>query len=65
MLLVLGLFFLDAWLSAYLSPSESVLIKVNDYGEALPELIFLILTAPFILYHVYYSWHMAISGEIA
>lgn len=46
--------------TAYFSPYKALIIKINVYGEALPEAILLIALAPLMIYHGWkrgLTWH--------
>ena len=50
---------LITFLVAYLSPSKTVLVTINTFGEANIELVFLVLTIPGIYLafkHLLYEW---------
>jgi len=44
---------LFTWISAYVSPSKSILITIDRLGEAFPELIMWIIITPICIYGLY------------
>jgi len=54
-LITAALFFYLLFTFAYLDVSKSILILINNAGEATLELIMLIAFAPFSVYSIYYS----------
>ena len=46
------LILLYTFISAWFSPIKTVVVHINLWGEAIPELVFLTLTAPCVCYFV-------------
>jgi len=44
---------LSTWIIAYMNPSKSVLVTINTWGEAVPELIMWIIILPICTYGLY------------
>jgi len=44
--------FIDLFMQAYANPGNEVCRSINDYGEATPELIVLVLTMPAVALYV-------------
>jgi succinate dehydrogenase/fumarate reductase cytochrome b subunit len=44
---------LSTWVIAYMNPSKSVLVTINNMNEAVPELIMWIIITPICVYGLY------------
>ena len=48
----------QCWFTAYFHSSMSVLITINEYGEAIPELILWFVMTPICVYGLYLNYRM-------
>ena len=51
------------WFTAYFGPSMAVVVTINDYGEAVPELIMWIIITPICLYGAYLNIQELLSND--
>jgi hypothetical protein len=61
LLITFGLTFIVlalCWFTAFFNPSMSVLVTINTYGEAIPELVMWFVMTPICTYGLYLNWKL-------